>query len=127
MWVAVGGEHDAAEAAAVEPVPVRGVDVRGEEVEPGLPAVHYGEWGRGDVEGEVPGGDKVVAEENDAAERGVREGLGLGEAAEDALGEVPVGAHEPRDEPLGAEDRLRRVSVVGDEGVQVVGLGAPGA
>ena len=32
-WVAVGGEHDTAEAAAVEPVPVRRVDVRGEEVE----------------------------------------------------------------------------------------------
>jgi hypothetical protein len=56
----------------------------------------------------VLGGGKVVAEKDDAAERGVREGLGLGEAAEDALGEEPVGAHEPRDEPFGAENLLRR-------------------
>ena len=85
-WVAVGGEHDAAEAAAVEPVPVRGVDVRGEEVESGASAGHYGEWRWCDVEREGFGVDEVVAQEHDAAGRRVREGLGLGEAAEDAVG-----------------------------------------
>ena len=75
--------------------------------------------------GEVLGGDQVVAEENDAAERGVREGLGLGEAAEDAVGEEPVSAHG--DEPLRSEDLLRREGEVGDEGVRGVGRGVLGA
>ena len=72
------------------------------------------------MEGEVLGGDKVVAEKGDTAERGVREGLGLCEAAEDVVGEVPVGTYEARDEPLRAVDRLRREGVVGDEGSEML-------
>ena len=78
------------------------------------------------MEGEVHGLDEVVAEEHDAAERRVREEVGLGQAAEDAVGELSVGAHEARDEPFGAEDGLGGGEEVGDEWVLGVGHGGPG-
>ena len=79
------------------------------------------------MEREGLGVDEVVAQEHDAVECRVREGLGLGEAAEDAVGEEAVGAHEPRDETFGAEDGLGRDDEVGDEGVRGVGHGGPNA
>ena len=111
--VADGREDDAAEAAPVDPVAVGGVHVGVEEVEPGGAVGEAGEGGWGKVEAQVLGGDDVVAEDDDAAEGEFGESLGLGEAAEDAVAEVAVGADEAGDESFETEEALSVQQVVG--------------
>ena len=82
--------------------------------------------GGGEVEAEVLGGDKVVAEEDYAAEGERGEKVGLSEAAEYAVAEVAVRADEASDETFGAEEFHGGRKEVGGQGVIGVRFEGPG-
>lgn len=70
--VVVGGDDDAAEAAALDLVAVGGADVDGEEVEAGGTVVEVREGGRGKLEAEVFAGDEIVSKDDGASEYELR-------------------------------------------------------